>query len=414
MKSVLMLLFPMLLFCTVEAQKIYLNEIRANDAGTDDAEFIEIIGPAGSDISDWSITHINGVGGGEQFVFSFPSGTIIPEDGILDNSGQEVGFIVIKRTAHAVTNYDFEWGTTSLQNGPDGLILKNASGNRVQALTWNGLGDLSGGSPPWRNIGADDNDDNSLSAPDDIEESSQALWDYIPATPGILNGSQTSGDLSLPVHLTSFKAHPGNGKVTLRWITEAEVDNLGFIIERSLEKDGDYVELASYQTLDNLKGAGNSSQSRTYTFIDNSVFNDHVYWYRLIDVDMNGIHNINKPIAAIPTESTANIAVVDERSLSLPKQFILKPNYPNPFNPHTAIEFDLPENDNELHRVSLIVYNVLGQKILTLFSGNLPANSYQLKWNGINSFGKSVPSGVYLYILKTDDFYASNKMVLLK
>ena len=90
MKSVLTLIFTISFIFSVESQEIYLNEIRANDAGTDDAEFIEIIGPAGSDISDWSISHVNGIDGSEQFVFSFPPGTTIPNDGILDNSGQEV------------------------------------------------------------------------------------------------------------------------------------------------------------------------------------------------------------------------------------------------------------------------------------------------------------------------------------
>jgi hypothetical protein len=413
MKKLIAHFFVTLLASSLNAQGVFLNEIRSNDASTDDAEFIEIIGPAGYDVSGWSVTHVNGTGGSEVFVFTFPEGTTIPHDGITDNTGQEVGILVLKRNNHLVPNYDFEWGTSSLQNGPDGLILKDATGKRIQALTWNGLGDLSGGNPAWRNIGSDENDDNSLSAPDEIQESLQASWTYVPPTPGILNGNQSSGDLSLPVQLTAFTAQPGDSKVTLRWITQAEVDHLGFIIERAYVKQGDYIELASYETFDPLKGAGNSSQPRKYTFTDRSVFNDQTYWYCLIDVDINGIRTKHEPIVALPTAASVQIELAEDEGLTIPEKYRLKSNYPNPFNPITHIEFDLPKNEQDLHQVLLVVYNMLGQKVSTLFHGRLAANSYKTTWHGTDSHGRPVPSGIYFYIMKTDNYYAVKKMVLL-
>lgn len=414
MKALLAHLFIFLLSSILNAQGIFLNEIRSNDASTDDAEFIEIIGTAGNDVSGWSVTHMNGTAGSEVFVFSFPEGTTIPHDGITDNTGQEVGLLVIKRNNHVVPNYDFEWGTSSLQNGPDGLILKDATGKRIQAISWNGLGDLSGGSPAWRNIGSDENDDNSLSAPDEIQESLHAPWAYVPATPGVLNSNQGSGDLTLPVELTSFTAQPGDGKVILRWVTQAEVDHLGFIIERAFEKHGKYIELASYETFDPLKGAGNSSQPRKYTFTDKSVFNDQTYWYCLIDVDINGIQVKHEPIVAVPTKASSKIDLAGDERLTIPKKFSLKSNYPNPFNPITHIEFDLPKNDQDLHQVLLVVFNMLGQKIMTLFEGRLAANSYKISWQGMDSFGRYAPSGIYFCIMRTDNFYAAKKMVLVR
>ena len=66
----------------------------------------------------------------------------------------------------------------------------------------------------------------------------------------------------------------------------------------------------------------------------------------------------------------------------LPKEFALKGNYPNPFNPETTISFDIPETANELVNVNLSVYNMLGQKIITLLNEPLAANSYrsQMVW----------------------------------
>ena len=414
MKSSLTILTIIFVIRLTQAQNVFFNEIRANDASTDDAEFIELIGRAGSDVSGWTITHVNGTGGSDVFIFTFPDETIIPDDGIVDGSGQSIGFLVIKRTGHDVANFDLEWGTTSLQNGPDGIVLKDASDTRIQALTWNGLGDLSGGSPPWRNVGSDENDDNSLSAPDEVQESAQNEWEYISATPGVLNGNQSSGDVSLPVQLTSFTAHPGDGKVTLVWITEAEMDNLGFNIERAFERDGEYVEIASYETLDILRGAVNSSQPKKYNYVDSSVFNGITYWYKLIDVDINGVRTAHGPIPAVPNVSAINIDLKDKQGVAPPKNFLLKPNFPNPFNPETKIRFDLPEVKNIYHHINLSIYNALGQKIITLFEGRLEANSYEVEWQGRDDKGRSVPSGIYLCVLASDRFYASRKMILLR
>ena len=414
MKTLIANLFIVLFSAILNAQGVFLNEIRSNDESTDDAEFIEIIGPAGNDISGWSVTHVNGSGGSEVFTFSFPSGTMIPHDGITDKKGQELGLLVIKGSNFEVQNYDFEWGTSSLQNGPDGIILKDITGKRIQALTWNGLGDLSGGNPAWRNIGSDENDDNSLSAPDEIQESLYAAWSYIPATPGVLNSNQSSGDLTLPVELTSFTVQPGDSKVILRWVTQSEVDHLGFIIERAFDKNEKYIELASYKTINALKSAGNSSQPRRYSFTDQSVFNNQIYWYCLVDVDINGIRTKHEPIVTVPTEASARIDLAGKEQLILPNGFSLKSNYPNPFNPKTYIEFDLPKTEQDLHQVVLDIFNMLGQKVMTLYKGRLAANSYKIAWQGIDSSGQPVSSGVYFYILRTDNFYAVKKMILLR
>ena len=88
MKRVLLGLTLFFLILNGWAQQVFLNEIRANDESTDDGEFIELIGPAGTDIGNWQIEHYNGSGGDLIFSYTIPEGTLIPDDGVTDISGQ--------------------------------------------------------------------------------------------------------------------------------------------------------------------------------------------------------------------------------------------------------------------------------------------------------------------------------------
>jgi hypothetical protein len=96
---------------------------------------------------------------------------------------------------------------------------------------------------------------------------------------------------------------------------------------------------------------------------------------------------------------------------SIPKKYNLGDNYPNPFNPVTEFEFSIPERTN----VQLSVFNLSGQFIVNLKSENLSPGSYKVKWNGMDFRNKSVPSGIYIYEIKTDSGIRLNKkMTLLK
>ncbi|MBU0558473.1 MAG: T9SS type A sorting domain-containing protein [Bacteroidetes bacterium] len=98
----------------------------------------------------------------------------------------------------------------------------------------------------------------------------------------------------------------------------------------------------------------------------------------------------------------------------IPSKFDLAQNYPNPFNPSTNIEFSLPLQS----KVSLTVYNLLGEVVAELLNTVLPAGMHSYKWNAANS-GKNLSSGVYIYSLKAVDengkeISISKKMMLLK
>ncbi|MDP6684860.1 MAG: C25 family cysteine peptidase [Candidatus Marinimicrobia bacterium] len=97
-------------------------------------------------------------------------------------------------------------------------------------------------------------------------------------------------------------------------------------------------------------------------------------------------------------------------SASTPAEFSLFPAYPNPFNPQTTISFGLPLDSD----VSISVFNLMGQKVSTLASGNLPAGIHTVKWNGISDNGVHVSAGVYLYTIETEEFREMKKIILMK
>lgn len=94
---------------------------------------------------------------------------------------------------------------------------------------------------------------------------------------------------------------------------------------------------------------------------------------------------------------------------SLPTQFALYPNFPNPFNPETTISFDVPEPG----QVRITIYNHLGQKVKTLLNEMKTAGRYQLIWNGTDDVGRKVSSGVYFYQFETEKYSATRKMILI-
>ena len=98
--------------------------------------------------------------------------------------------------------------------------------------------------------------------------------------------------------------------------------------------------------------------------------------------------------------------VNESEKLQSPPNFFLSQNYPNPFNGETQITF----STNSTEDVLLTVYNLLGQKIATLFDEAAAANTvYSIAFDA-----KNLPSGIYLYSLRTGDGYEVKRMCLLK
>ncbi|MCI0554105.1 MAG: T9SS type A sorting domain-containing protein, partial [Anaerolineae bacterium] len=95
---------------------------------------------------------------------------------------------------------------------------------------------------------------------------------------------------------------------------------------------------------------------------------------------------------------------------AIPTEYAVTQNYPNPFNPSTTINYQLPENA----QVRLTVFNLLGQEVRTLVDRKLLAGYHQIVWDAKDNAGRSVGSGIYMYVLEAGDFTQTQKMVLLK
>jgi len=105
----------------------------------------------------------------------------------------------------------------------------------------------------------------------------------------------------------------------------------------------------------------------------------------------------------------------DERT-GIPSTYELSQNFPNPFNPSTKIQFALPRESV----VKLVVYTILGQEVITLIDEVRSAGFFSVDWNGENTRGNRVSSGVYFFRLVAKDlggqisFSSLKKMVLLR
>ncbi|MDO8549579.1 MAG: Ig-like domain-containing protein, partial [Ignavibacteria bacterium] len=154
----------------------------------------------------------------------------------------------------------------------------------------------------------------------------------------------------------------------------------------------------------------------TGTWIGNGVLNDPLRFdsYQLTfepgndntgEVYFDDLRIVNK----------TTVGVVDEIISGIPSDYILEQNYPNPFNPITQIRFGIPEAGF----VKLEVYNLLGQKIVTLIDEEMSSGYHSVDFSAKDGSasggnGKDLSSGIYVYTLSVNDFVTSKKMILLK
>jgi flagellar hook assembly protein FlgD len=91
-------------------------------------------------------------------------------------------------------------------------------------------------------------------------------------------------------------------------------------------------------------------------------------------------------------------------------KYILKDNYPNPFNPTTTLHYDLPEDA----LVNITIYDMQGRHIKTLINQTQDAGYRSVIWDATNDHGKPESAGIYLYQIQAGEYMQTKKMVLLK
>ena len=107
--------------------------------------------------------------------------------------------------------------------------------------------------------------------------------------------------------------------------------------------------------------------------------------------------------------ATSTVSIEDDLN-GIPTTFEIGQNYPNPFNPSTNIKYQVPENA----KVSMIVYNMTGQKVTTLTNEFQTAGYHNVIWNGTNDFGQKVSSGVYFLRMQAGSFVKTISMTFTK
>ena len=194
----------------------------------------------------------------------------------------------------------------------------------------------------------------------------------------------------LPVELVRFDGIYSKDMVYLNWETASESNNAGFAIERRSKrlnggKEADWAELGF------VIGQGTSDEKQVYTFTDDQLPTgvDFVE-YRLKQIDFDG------------SFSYSNVTQIKVGGLD---NLTLYGNYPNPFNPTTSIQYDLPVNGY----VKLTVFDLQGKAVSVLVDDNQPAGRHEITFDASN-----LASGTYLYQLEVNGKQISKQMSLVK
>lgn len=195
----------------------------------------------------------------------------------------------------------------------------------------------------------------------------------------------------LPVELNSFSSAVQGRSVKLDWTTATERNSYMFNVERSKGTENVWSKVGE------VKASDYSNSPKSYNFTDKNL-NSGKYFYRLKMVDNDGTFEYSKVIDA---------------AISLPTEFTVSKNYPNPFNPSTKITYSLPADAN----ISIDLYTITGQKIAVLFNGNVTAGYHDFS---INMAPYNLSSGLYFYKLSGKEESSGkvmnyvNKMVYMK
>jgi hypothetical protein len=208
---------------------------------------------------------------------------------------------------------------------------------------------------------------------------------------GINSGKRNMCKVVSPVIMSSITASVNLNNSTLMWVTETELNNAGFDIERATVTSsgaGEWKKIAFVQ------GNGTTTQPAGYLYQDKKM-NTGKYSYRLKQIDINGSHK------CFTLESEVVIAA--------PNNFSMGQNYPNPSNPKSKIDYEIPIDG----KVNITIFDITGREVSTIINEIKQAGYYSAEFDGTN-----LSSRVYFYRIIIEDssqkFSKTLKMILVK
>jgi len=177
---------------------------------------------------------------------------------------------------------------------------------------------------------------------------------------------------------------------------------IGTTVNLNWQNGGGAVGLLRYRI---YRGIDSSSvalidSSLASSYSDANVLSNKKYFYRIVSVDSSGFGSVLSAAFGVITNMTS----VGQYS-SIPMEFSLSQNYPNPFNPSTIIRYALPSQ----MRVTLSVYNALGQIVAQLVNGEEDSGYHDVKFDA-----KALASGLYFYRIQAGKFLQTNRMLLIR
>ena len=227
---------------------------------------------------------------------------------------------------------------------------------------------------------------------------------------GNARGTSVSGNAEFFV----IHGSPDTGPIDIRLRDPAKgntIVNQGYVNNIAFEKTSIYLHLVPARYNFEVTNADNTQVlavfdfnlndfgGRTFVLLSSGLGTSPSEGFSLIGYDATG------------TQITSNISTTaTEDASGVPETFALAPNYPNPFNPSTALAYALARPAS----VRLSVYDALGRHVRTLVEAEQPAGSYTVQWDGHDDAGRPVPSGVYLYRIIAGDFVQARTMLLVK
>jgi len=192
----------------------------------------------------------------------------------------------------------------------------------------------------------------------------------------------------LPVTISAFNSTVVRNNVTLRWTTTHEINNSGFEIYRTIKDKNQWVKSGFIQI------NGTANEPKNYEF-DESKLQTAVYQYKLKQIDYNG--------------NFEYFNLQNNVTVGKPGEFYISQNYPNPSNPKTKMDYQIPFDG----KVTLKVYDITGREVAILVNEIKEAGYYTAEFDGTN-----LASGIYFYRITAEgngqSYIKTLKIILIK
>lgn len=208
---------------------------------------------------------------------------------------------------------------------------------------------------------------------------------------------------TLPVELTYLGAAVTTEMfVDIYWTTETEINMLGYNVFRNTSNDLEGAVKVNFTIIP----AYNTSATRHYSYLDEDVEDENLYYYWVQSNDLDLSSKFYGPVSVL-VESRDG----DESMINRPFYNDLIGAYPNPFNPGTNIRFSLEEESD----VNMKIYDTKGRLVNILIKRDkYPRGEHSIYWNGKNMEGKRVCSGIYIVVIKAGEFRKGVRILMLK